>query len=127
MGETCWSKTPHKRDIARILVKTNYTARGDETRVHPTQKPADLAGWFLKRWGKSGDVVVDIFGGSGSTLIACEQTDRTCYMMELDPKYVDVIRKRYWKFTHDGDETGWEDGTPAINGGFERLAEWGLV
>ncbi len=44
------------------------------------------------------DVVVDPFGGSGSTLIACEQTDRTCYMMELDPKYCDVIRKRYDNF-----------------------------
>lgn len=55
--------------------------------------------------------VLDIFLGSGSTLIACEQTDRTCYGMELDPKYVDVIRKRYWKFINDGNEEGWEDGT----------------
>ena len=52
-------------------------------------------------------------GGSGSTLIACEQLGRKCYMMELDPKYCDVIRKRYWKFV-TGSEEGWEDGTKAI-------------
>lgn len=58
-------------------------------------------------------VVFEPFGGSGSTLIACEQLGRKCYMMELDPKYCDVIRKRYWKFTHDNSEEGWEDGTRA--------------
>lgn len=97
--ETCWSKTPHKREIARVLVTTNYTAKGDETRVHPTQKPVALTKWFFDRWGDEGDKVVDIFGGSGSTLIACEQTNRTCYMMELDPKYCDVIIKRWENLT----------------------------
>ena len=57
-------------------------------------------------------VVFEPFGGSGSTLIACEQLGRKCYMMELDPKYCDVIRKRYWKFV-TGSEEGWEDGTRA--------------
>jgi len=52
--------------------------------------------------------------GSGGTLIACEQTNRICYGMELDPKYTDVIRKRYWKFINDGNEDGWELGTPEI-------------
>ena len=56
--------------------------------------------------------VADVFGGSGSTLIACEQTDRTCYMMELDPKYCDVIRKRYAKFI--GEEDQWQEATPAV-------------
>lgn len=57
-------------------------------------------------------VVFEPFAGSGSTLIACEQLGRKCYMMELDPKYCDVIRKRYWKFVN-GSEEGWEDGTRA--------------
>ena len=111
--ETCWSKTAHKREIARVLVTTNYTARGDETRVHPTQKPVQLGQWFFKRWGKAGDTVVDLFLGSGSTLIACEQTNRTCYGMELDPKYVDVIRKRCAKFIDSENwESNWQSMTP---------------
>jgi DNA modification methylase len=97
--ETCWSKTQHKRELARVLVTTNYTARGDETRVHPTQKPVALAEWFFDRWGKAGDLVVDLFGGSGSTLIACEKTSRHCRIMELDPAYVDCIVKRWEDFT----------------------------
>ena len=97
--ETCWSKTRHKRELARVLVKTNYTAKGDETRVHPTQKPVALAEWFFDRWGINGDVVVDLYGGSGSTLIACEKTSRHCRMMELDPAYCDVIVKRWEQFT----------------------------
>lgn len=97
--ETCWSKTQHKRELARVLVTTNYTARGDETRVHPTQKPVALAEWFFERWGKAGDLVVDLYGGSGTTLIACEKTSRHCRMMELDPAYCDVIVKRWEDFT----------------------------
>lgn len=97
--ETCWSKTQHKREMARVLVTTNYTARGDETRVHPTQKPVALAEWFFDRWGKQGDLVVDLYGGSGSTLIACEKTGRQARLMELDPRYCDVIVKRWQDFT----------------------------
>jgi site-specific DNA-methyltransferase (adenine-specific) len=97
--ETCWSKNKHKREIARVLVTTNYTARGDETRIHPTQKPVALARWFFNRWAKDRKNIVDLFGGSGSTLIAAEQTDRTCYMMELDPKYCDVIIQRWETLT----------------------------
>lgn len=97
--ETCWSKAKHARQLVRVLVTTNYTARGDETRVHPTQKPVELAAWFINKFTKANDLLVDIYGGSGSTLIACEQTDRTCFMMELDPKYVDVIIARWEKLT----------------------------
>ena len=71
----------------------------DHKRHHPTQKPIKLAAWFLERYSKEGDLVVDIFGGSGSTLIACEQLGRTCYMCELDPKYVDVIIERWENLT----------------------------
>jgi site-specific DNA-methyltransferase (adenine-specific) len=97
--ETVWSKARHARQLVRVLVTTNYTARGDETRVHPTQKPVELAAWFINKFTKAKDLLVDIYGGSGSTLIACEQTDRTCFMMELDPKYVDVIIARWEKLT----------------------------
>lgn len=79
--------------------------------AHPTQKPVELPAQAIKTFSTGS--VLDLFLGSGSTLIACEQTDRTCYGMELDPKYVDVIRKRYHKFV-TGNEEGWEDGTKAI-------------
>lgn len=84
------------------------------SRVHPTQKPVGLHVNILRDYSEDNNLILDLFGGSGSTLIACEQTNRICYMMELDPKYVDVIRKRYWKFTHDGNEEGWELNTPVV-------------
>jgi len=93
--ETCWSKTPHKRELARVLVTTNYTARGDETRVHPTQKPVALALWFLERWGNKAEIVVDLYAGSGFTVMAAEKLNKSCYAMELDPKYCDVIIERW--------------------------------
>ena len=97
--ETCWSKQVHRRELARVLVTTNYTARGDETRVHPTQKPVALAKWFFERYGKNATNVVDLFGGSGFTLIACEQLGKTAFVMELDPKYCDVIIARWESLT----------------------------
>ena len=66
---------------------------------HPTQKPVRLAERAIKKSSDEGDVVVDCFGGSGSTLIACEQLNRKCYMMELDPKYCEVIIKRWETLT----------------------------
>lgn len=66
---------------------------------HPTMKPIALIAYQIKNSSKKDEIVFDGFGGSGSTLIACEQLDRTCYMMELDPKYCDVIIKRYENFT----------------------------
>ncbi len=67
--------------------------------VHPTQKPVKLAERALKKSSKIGSKVVDAFGGSGSTLIACENLNRSAYLMELDPKFVDVIIKRWEEFT----------------------------
>lgn len=66
-------------------------------RVHPTQKPVALAEWCFERY-EAGDVL-DLFGGSGSTLIACEKTNRRCFMMEIDPHYCDVILARWEKYT----------------------------
>ena len=67
--------------------------------VHPTQKPVELVERAVGNSSKAGDVVVDCFGGSGSTLIACEKTGRHARLMELDPKYCDVIVKRWQDFT----------------------------
>ena len=80
----------NESDLWEIAKDTNY--------VHPTQKPIALCGRALKNH-KNVKNVLDLFGGSGSTLIACEQLNRKCYMMELDPKYVDVIIKRWEEFT----------------------------
>lgn len=66
---------------------------------HPTQKPVELMEMGVSSCTKSGQSVMDLFLGSGSTLIACEKTNRICYGMELDPKYVDVIVKRWEDFT----------------------------
>lgn len=84
-----------------------------ELGLHPTMKPVELIANEIKISSNPEDVILDLYGGSGSTLIACEQLGRKCYMMELDPKYCDVIRKRYWKFK-TGSEEGWQDGTKAI-------------
>ena len=62
---------------------------------HPTMKPIPLIAYPIMNSSVSNSIVLDPFGGSGSTLIACEQTERTCYTVELDPKYADVIVKRY--------------------------------
>ena len=67
--------------------------------VHPTQKPVALAEQALTDFTKLRQTVLDLFGGSGSTLIACEKTSRHCRMMELDPAYCDVIVKRWEDFT----------------------------
>jgi DNA modification methylase len=70
-----------------------------ETGLHPTMKPVDMLENQVKIVSDSGDLCLDLFGGSGSTLIACEKTARDCRMMELDEKYIDVIIKRWQDFT----------------------------
>jgi len=95
--ELCWVKPKKKRTIIRHLW-TGFTAKEKNTkRVHPTQKPMEVTMQLLGIF--EGNIVVDLFGGSGSTLIACEKTSRHCRMMELDPKYCDVIVKRWEDFT----------------------------
>jgi DNA modification methylase len=73
-----------------------YNSRGATGEyVHPTQKPVELVEKAINNSSKGQDVVIDVFGGSGSTLIACEKTARDCRMMELDPRYCDVITQRW--------------------------------
>lgn len=73
--------------------------RPKKSEEHPTMKPVELVARAIKNSSKQGDAVIDLFGGSGTTLIASEQLDRNCYMMELDPRYVDVIVKRWEALT----------------------------
>ena len=67
--------------------------------LHPTMKPVELVERAIKNSSKSRDIVLDLFGGSGTTLIACEKTGRQARLMELDPKFVDVIVKRWEEYT----------------------------
>ena len=68
-------------------------------RVHPTQKPVGMIGNIIKDFTEEGESVLDGFGGSGSTLIACEQLNRRCFMAELDPHYIDIIIDRWEQYT----------------------------
>lgn len=68
-------------------------------RIHPTQKPVGMIGFIINDFTEENDTILDCFGGSGSTLIACEQLNRKCYMMELDPHYCDVIIDRWEHYT----------------------------
>ena len=81
------------------LCRKGERAIEGKSRVHPTQKPVGLIAEILKDFTKEDDIVLDCFGGSGSTLIACEQIDRTCYMIEYEAHYVDVIIKRWETIT----------------------------
>ena len=73
-------------------------------RVHPTQKPVGLLKRLIEEYCPPNGVVLDLYGGSGSTLIACAETGRTCYMMELSKDYVNIIQERYWNYI-DKDQT----------------------
>ena len=108
-------KLDPNKGLPMELYSKVYEGKKDSDNELSYSKPVELCAKFIKLY--SDNNVLDLFLGSGSTLIACEQTNRICYGCELDEKYVDVIRKRYHKFTHDNNEEGWEDGTPAIAGG----------
>ncbi|HEY9701958.1 MAG TPA: DNA methyltransferase, partial [Allocoleopsis sp.] len=99
--ETCWSLKKHKREIIRCKWAGIFGMENQDTkkRVHPTQKPIGLVTWFLNKFSNENDIVADPFLGSGTTLIACEKTNRICYGAELSPKYCDVILTRWEKLT----------------------------
>lgn len=79
--------------------KSVWEFKRTANKLHPTMKPVELIANAIQNSIKQNDIVLDLFGGSGSTLIACEQLNRQCYMMELDPHYVDVIVKRWETLT----------------------------
>lgn len=76
-----------------------WNIKKDHNYKHPTQKPIAIPSRAIQNSTDEGENVVDLFGGSGSTLIACEQLNRQCFMMELDPRYIDVIINRWETFT----------------------------
>ena len=96
--ELIYSKQKHKRKIYRIM-SLNVGHHKREKITHPTQKPSDLICEILKEYSKKYNIIIDLYLGSGSTLIACEKTNRICYGMELDTKYCDVIIERWEQFT----------------------------
>lgn len=82
--------------VSTTIIHEDKPLRND---LHPTMKPIKLCAKLIKNSSKPKQIVFDGFGGSGSTMMACEQTDRICYSMELDPKYIDVQIKRWEDFT----------------------------
>jgi len=91
-GSRHWCGDRDQGDVWNI----KKPARND---LHPTMKPVELMERSIRNSSRPGDVVLDCFGGSGSTLIAAEKAGRRCFMMELDPKYCDVIVRRWQEFS----------------------------
>lgn len=101
-GGTClygWVDGKHYWFKNRKQTTLLYFDRPKRSESHPTMKPVRMFGYEIQCNTKPGWSVLDLFGGSGTTLIACEQSGRKCYMMELDPRYVDVIVKRWEALT----------------------------
>ena len=104
--EDCMSM--EKDDFEALFDVWYFKRDPSNTYIHPTQKPVRLSERALKKNSETGDIVIDAFGGSGSTLIGCEQSGRSARIMELDPKYAHAILKRWAK--HTGKDPIREDG-----------------
>jgi DNA modification methylase len=95
--ELCWSKSKHKREIARFN-NTLFSGEADaKNKIHPTQKPIKLAEWFYNNWGNKNDLIVDLYLGSGTSMVAAHQLNRKCYGIEFEPKYCQGIIERMRK------------------------------
>jgi site-specific DNA-methyltransferase (adenine-specific) len=99
--ELAWTSFDQNSKVYRHLWQgmMQQDMSNKEIRYHPTQKPVKLLADIIKDYSQENDIVLDVFGGSGSTLIACEQTNRKCYMMEIDEHYCSVIIKRWENYT----------------------------
>ena len=98
-GEMAWCSFHTPVRIYHQLWNGMIREGEHEKRVHPTQKPIKMLSEILQDFSKENEVILDVFGGSGSTLIACEQLNRKCYMCELDPHYCSVIIDRWESLT----------------------------
>ena len=98
-GEMAWCNFHTPVRIYHQLWNGMIREGEHDKRVHPTQKPIKMLSQVLQDFSKEGEKILDVFGGSGSTLIACEQLKRICYMCELDPHYCDVIIQRWENLT----------------------------
>jgi len=109
-----WKPTAGHKFYADRKQRTTWNFdRPTKSKYHPTMKPIALVAYPITNSSLTNSIVLDPFGGSGSTLIACEQTDRICYTIELDEKYADVIVKRYIE------QVGSEDGVFLLRDGKE--------
>ena len=96
--ELCWSKQKHKKEILEIeWAGFRGIEKDDGKRIHPTQKPISLCSYFINKFSDEENIIIDLFLGSGSTIVASHQLYRKCYGMELDPKYCQVIIDRMIK------------------------------
>ena len=86
----------YRQAVPTSIIRENKPSKSEE---HPTMKPVKLIARLVANSSREGEAVLDIFGGSGTTMIACEQLGRSCYMMELDPHHADVIIERWQNFT----------------------------
>ena len=117
--------TGDRKQTTVIEIATEHIDRSGDTNgkyVHPTQKPVKLILVALENSSSPGEIVLDVFGGSGSTMIAAEKSGRRARLMELDPKFVDVIVKRWQMFTA-GKATLEGDGRSFDDVSYERLGQ----
>ena len=102
-AETYFYEETGQRYATDVIEFSNWNGalfgNTDNAVMHPTQKPVGMIGFLILSYSDKGNLVLDLFGGSGTTLIAAEQLGRKCYMMELDPHYCDVIIARWEKLT----------------------------
>jgi len=94
--ELCWSRSAHKRDIVRVRWAGYFGTETQDTkkRVHPTQKPIQVIEWILDKYTKDNHLVVDVYLGSGTTMVAANNLGRRCFGCEIEPRYADVVLKR---------------------------------
>ena len=119
---THWEFKPTDEELLNEARAMLTEAEEDDTTIwkferdtnyeHPTSKPVKLPAKAILNSSKPGEIVLDLFAGGGSTLMAADATGRICYTMELDERYVDVVRKRYAKSI--GREEDWEEATPEV-------------
>ena len=105
--ELCWTNLKGKSCLMYWhswsgMIRAGQRKEELEERVHPTQKPVGLLEQMIREFTNEGDIVLDLYGGSGSTLIACEKTNRKCLIMELSKDYCEIIEKRYWDYVGKG-------------------------
>jgi len=105
--ELCWTNLKGKSCLMYHHSWSGMVREGDRRvelaeRVHPTQKPVGLLEQMILEFTNENDVILDLYGGGGSTLIACERTNRKCLIMELSQDYCEIIEKRYWDYVGKG-------------------------
>jgi len=114
--ELIWSRQKHKRRMLRhdwFGFLSSQNTKDARNREHPTQKPVSLLADILEQWAGKSCIVADLYVGSGSTLIACAQTGRIARLIEIDPRYCDVIRRRWTRWAK---ANGREAGSGALDG-----------